>query len=167
MNYSLKSLTTNAHYWWLMLLIGLAMEVVALTYQYLLDYGPCPLCIHLRIGVLGFLLVSALALLIRSPIWWRMSHAMNIIVFAWLSERAYWLLGTEKGFVFFQCGLDAELPIWFALDKWLPALFEPRETCGYTPSLLFGITMAEVSIVLFPLMLLISLALLVISIRRL
>ena len=166
MRFSLTALTTNALYWRMILAIGLGMEMVALSYQYLLDYGPCPLCIHLRVGVLGFLLVSVSALLVRSQAWWRICHLLNVVVFVWLSERSYWLLGTEKGFATSECGIDAGLPAWLALDKWLPAIFEPWESCGYTPTLLFEITMAEVSIVIFPLLLLISVLLAAISIIR-
>ncbi|MDH3971388.1 MAG: disulfide bond formation protein B, partial [Gammaproteobacteria bacterium] len=39
-------------------------------------------------------------------------------------------------------------PSWFALDQWFPAMFKVWEACGYTPELLFGVTMAEALLVL-------------------
>ena len=39
------------------------------------------------------------------------------------------------------------MPSWFAIDVWFPQLFKVQTSCGYTPELLFGITMAEALIV--------------------
>ena len=159
----IKFLSTSAWYWWLLILTGIAFESVALFYQYMLDYGPCPLCIHVRIGIAGFILVSIVALLVNRLGWWRISHLLTAGIMAWLSERAYVLLGTERGFVYTECGVDAGLPSWFPVDQWLPAVFGVMESCGYTPKLLFGISMAEALMVVFPLMLLISLVMFVVS----
>ncbi len=159
----IKFLSTSAWYWWIMILAGIGFESVALIYQYMLGYGPCPLCIHVRIGVAGFVLVSIVALLVNHLVWWRISHLLNAVIMAWLSERAYMLLGTERGFVYTECGVDAGLPFWFPIDQWLPAVFGVLESCGYTPKLFFGISMAEALMVLFPAMLLISLVMFVVS----
>lgn len=159
----INKITTGSAYWWLMVIAGLGFESVALFYQYVLDYGPCPLCIHVRIGVLGFTLVSALALVIRNRFWWRISHSFNTIILLWLSERAYVLLGTERGFVLNECGTESGLPSWFPLDQWFPLLFKVHESCGYTPLMPLGISMAEALMVLYPLMLLLSLAMLIFS----
>jgi disulfide bond formation protein DsbB len=162
----IKFLSTSSLYWWLLLVTGIALESVALIYQYMLDYGPCPLCIHVRIGVAGFVLVSMLALVVNRLIWWRVSHLLNAGIMAWLSERAYMLLGTERGFVYTECGVDSGLPSWFPIDEWFPTMFGVLESCGYTPKLFFGISMAEVMMVFFPLMLLISLVMFVFSFMR-
>ena len=57
-------------------------------------------------------------------------------------ERAYQLLGVERGFIAGVCSMDLGLPSWFAIDKWIPWMFEVKTTCGYTPYVLFKITMA-------------------------
>ena len=74
-------------------------------------------------------------------------HLFTVFVAAGLLERSYQLLGTERGFTFGDCGMDLGLPDWLALDAWFPALFQVQTSCGYTPELLFGITMAEALIV--------------------
>jgi disulfide bond formation protein DsbB len=153
----LKSLAHSAWYWWLLALIAVSFESVALFYQYALNYGPCPLCIHVRIGVFGILLISIVALLLRNLLWWRISHLLNALILAWLGHRAYLLLGTERGFLYIECGVDPGLPTWAPLDQWFPLLFKVWESCGYTPLLPFGISMAEGLIVLCPLLLLTSL----------
>jgi disulfide bond formation protein DsbB len=157
----IKHLVNGVWYWWLLLLFGIGLESVALYYQYGLDYGPCPLCIHVRIGVAGFMLVSILALLLRLPWWWRVSHLLNVLLWSWLCERAYMLLGTEMGFVYTECGVDSGLPDWLPLDQWLPVLFKVHESCGYTPLLFFNISMAQALMVIFPLMLIVGLLVLV------
>jgi disulfide bond formation protein DsbB len=150
-------------YWWLLLLTGIGLEAGALFFQYVLDYGPCPLCIHVRIGVAILTIVALSALLIRSRAWRRFAHVVNTAALLWMVERAYLLLGTERGFVYLECGIDSGLPAWFALDQWFPLMFGVTESCGYTPVLAFGVRMAEALIVLFPLMLLLSLVGLVYS----
>lgn len=57
-------------------------------------------------------------------------------------------LGSERLTIVMSCTEDSGLPAWFALDKWFPLVFEVHEPCGYTPELLFGITMAEGLVVL-------------------
>jgi protein dithiol:quinone oxidoreductase len=55
------------------------------------------------------------------------------------------------------------LPSWLALDQWFPLVFGVKESCGYTPQMMFGVSMAEALIVVFPLLFLISLLMLVAS----
>lgn len=131
-------------YWGGLLLLGLLMEGGALFYQYRLDYAPCVLCIHVRIWVLGMIVVAALALwLRRNRNVVLAGHGLVTLMMVGLVERSYQLLGTERGWFFGSCNMDAGLPDWFALDRWFPALFEVKEACGYTPLLPFGISMAE------------------------
>ena len=135
---------TSRWYWLALLLLALSMEGVALLYQYVWDYAPCVLCIHVRIWLLGVMTVSLLALLLPqgrfvNPV----MHGLIALLMGGLLERSYQLLGVERGWSFGSCNMDAGLPDWFALDRWFPAVFEVKEACGYTPELLFGITMAE------------------------
>jgi disulfide bond formation protein DsbB len=49
--------------------------------------------------------------------------------------------------------MDLGLPQWFAIQEWIPSIFEIQTTCGYTPIIAWGISMAEslaaLSIILF------------------
>ncbi len=157
----LKTQSLGKTYWLILILLGFVSEAVALYYQHVLDYGPCPICIHTRLLVLGFMLVAFLALIIRSTFMLRIFHLLNTAIMIWLCERTYILLGTEKGFVLTECGIDSGLPSWLAVDQWFPAVFKATESCGYTPLMPFGVSMAEALIVLFPVLLLISVAILI------
>ncbi len=146
-----------AIYWVLLIALGLSLEAVALYYQYVLDEWPCVLCIHIRIWVLGFTLIAFLALFMRK-VWMFcvVAHGIITLMMVGLFERSYILLGVERGTIMGSCDMNSGLPDWFALDRWFPLFFEIKTTCGYTPELLFGITMAEALIALSSILLLIS-----------
>ena len=151
------SISSTKWYWLGLLVLGVSLEMAALFYQHVLDYPPCVLCIHVRIWVLGIALVSLLALKIykiKNGV--LLLQVLMIVLSSGLLERSYQLLGTERGFVFSDCNMESGLPFWFALDNWFPAVFKVQAACGYTPELLFGITMAEALIVFSSLLLLIS-----------
>ena len=83
------------------------------------------------------------------PIFEAVSFFVQVVILAIsLTERSYQLLGTERGFVFGDCGFDLGLPVWFAIEDWLPWLYRVETACGYTPEIAFGITMAEALIVI-------------------
>ncbi|HHH43407.1 MAG TPA: disulfide bond formation protein B [Gammaproteobacteria bacterium] len=154
----------SAGYWLAVLAAGVSLDAVALYYQYALDYYPCVLCIHVRIWVLGFVLVAAAALLVRGSRPLRvLAHLLTVGLSIGLLERAWMLLGIERGTVEGSCSFDSGLPAWFALDQWFPAVFKVWEACGYTPELLFGVTMAEALVALGVVALLVSVTMTVAS----
>jgi len=155
----------SAWYWLALVLLGLSFEGVALFYQHALDEPPCVLCIHVRLLVLALLLIALAALFLRHFKWPNvLAHLLTVLVAAGLLERSYQLLGTERGFTHGDCGFDLGLPDWLAVDIWFPALFQVQTTCGYTPELLFGITMAEALIVFSPVFVLTSVVLMLAAI---
>jgi disulfide bond formation protein DsbB len=146
-------------YWLALVLIGLSFEGVALFYQHVLDEMPCVLCIHVRLLVLALLLLALVAMFLRHFKWPNvLAHLLSVLVAVGLLERSWQLLGTERGFTFGDCGLDPGFPAWLPLDAWFPAVFQVQTSCGYTPELLFGITMAEALIVFSAAFVLVSLA---------
>jgi disulfide bond formation protein DsbB len=125
-------------------LVGVAMLATALFYQYVMDTAPCVLCVHARLWVAGLVVLSAIGFSTSSKLVLQPVLAIVALGFAvGLGETSYGLLSTERGWEIGSCTFDAGLPAWFALDEWLPAVFMPLEPCGYTPELLFGVTMAE------------------------
>lgn len=144
----LAKIGNSATYWVLLVVIGLSFECVALYYQYVLELQPCVLCIQVRIWVMALILVSLAAIWVRRNAFMNLlAHMLTVVIAIGMLERSYQLLGTERGFTFSDCGLDLGLPAWFALDSWFPAMFKVQTSCGYTPELLFGISMAEALIV--------------------
>ena len=152
LNTIIHRFTNIAHsswFWILTIIAGLALLVVALFYQYIFDEWPCVLCIQIRLLISLLVVISIIAVFIhryRIP-----NFIAHLCVFATaiaLTERSYQLLGTERGFLFGDCGFTSGLPAWFAIEEWLPWLYRIETSCGYTPEIVFGITMAETLMVL-------------------
>lgn len=156
-----------AKYWVMLVVLGLSLEGVALYFQYVLNEWPCVLCIHVRIWVLGFTLVALLTAFVEKT--WvvcSVAHGLIALMMIGMFERSWILLGVERGTIFAECSMDSGLPSWFALDKWFPWLFEIKTTCGYTPELLLGVTMAEALLVISGVMTLVASGLMLISIKN-
>lgn len=131
-------------YWLAVVAVGLTMEGIALYYQYGLNYGPCILCVHVRAWILGMVLVATAAVFFRKRrIVAMAAHVLLLALAVGLLSTSWETLGIERGWVFGSCELKAEFPTWLPLHGWFPAAFEAWELCGYTPELLFGVTMAE------------------------
>jgi disulfide bond formation protein DsbB len=162
----LQNISHSRWYWLALVATGFSFIFVALYYQYVLEQAPCVLCIQVRILMFCLIFVAFNAFILHNEWSGRIAHLLTLIIAASLLERSYQLLGTERGFVFGDCGFDLGLPSWLALDNWFPALFRVEASCGYTPELVFGITMAEALIVFSAAFVLISLALTIASFVR-
>lgn len=160
----IRLFSQSSLYWILLITLGLSLEAAALYYQYVLDEWPCVLCIHIRVWISGFIVLAVLALLVGSNRWLiRGLHLVNTVIMAGFVERSWQTLAVERGWVFGDCDMESGLPSWFALDKWYPAIFEVQTACGYTPLILFNISMAEVLMVVSSSLLGASLVLLAVS----
>ena len=145
----LSYLVHSPSYWLVYIAGGIAALLIALLYQYAFDEWPCVLCIHIRLWLTLLVVVSIVGLLLRQYKKLNLlSHFAAVLVAIGLSERSYMLLGTERGFVFGDCGFNVGLPSWFAVEAWLPWLYKVESSCGYTPELILGITMAEALMVM-------------------
>ena len=164
---TLACINRSCYFWIAMIVTCLCMESIALYYQYALDYGPCVLCVQIRAWVLGLLVVSVFGLLVRkNKPTLMIANLITLFFAAGMLERSYTTLGIERGFIEGSCTLNSGFPSWLALDKWLPSVFEPWEACGYTPELLFGITMAEGLILLAAGWVIIMLLMLISSVKK-
>ena len=136
---------SQSYWYWLTYIVGgLVLLAVALFFQYGLEEQPCVVCIQIRLWISLLVIVAIIGLLLREKPWFNVASQLSVLlVAAGLVERSYLLLGTERGFIFADCGFNAGLPAWFAIEQWLPWLYQVEASCGYTPEIIFGITMAE------------------------
>lgn len=156
---------SHSQWYWLLYITGSIISLAAaLYYQYILEELPCVVCIQIRLWFSLFIIVAFAGLLTRNH---RVMHFIanlsTVLIAIALTERSYLLLGTERGFVFADCGFNVGLPAWFAIEEWLPWIYRVETSCGYTPEIVFGITMAEALMVLSSCLLLVSVCVLLAS----
>ncbi|MBI3187411.1 MAG: disulfide bond formation protein B [Gammaproteobacteria bacterium] len=158
----------NGKLWWLFLLVmGAAMIGIALYYQHVLSEWPCVLCIHVRILFLLLVMVAILALaLFRFDKVRLFMHLCVVMISVALINRSWFLLATERGWQEGECSISLGMPEWFAIDKWLPDVFSAWTSCGYTPVIALGITMAEIIMLISILLLIAATVLFVLSFRK-
>ena len=140
-----RILSRSSIYWIAMIVIALAAEAIALYYQYALNQYPCVLCIHVRLWVAAFIVIGVLGPLIRNhSVGLMVTNILSVVAAVGFLERSWRTLATERGWIIeLACPMDAGLPAWFDLDVWFPAVFGVQASCGISPEMLFGITMAE------------------------
>ncbi len=135
---------TSRWYWIGLALLGMAMLGVALYYQYGIGDEPCQVCIHTRIWVVAMTLVAlVMACLPNTRLIGVLGNLLVLLCAIGLGERAWFLYKIENGMGDASCEFYLGFPPWFALDAWLPAVFEVRNLCSYSPAMPWGLSMAE------------------------
>jgi disulfide bond formation protein DsbB len=131
-------------YWLTLVLFGIALLSVALYYQYALGDEPCQVCIHARLWVVAFTLIALIMLITPQITLVRVLGNLGVLIAgAGLFERARYLYRLENGIGDGSCQFQLGMPDWFAVDEWMPWLFEVRNLCSFTPEMLFGLSMVE------------------------
>ena len=131
-------------YWLTLVLFGIALLSVALYYQYALGDEPCQVCIHARLWVVAFTLIALVMLITPQISLLRVLGNLGVLIAgAGLFERARYLYRLENGIGDGSCQFQLGMPDWFAVDRWMPWLFEVRNLCSFTPEMLLGLSMAE------------------------
>ena len=131
-------------YWLALVLFGIALLSVALYYQYALGDEPCQVCIHARLWVVAFTLIALIMLITPQITLVRVVANLAVLTAgAGLFERARYLYRLENGIGDGSCQFQLGMPDWFAVDRWMPWLFEVRNLCSFTPEMLLGLSMAE------------------------
>lgn len=130
--------------WISIFLLSASSMAIALVYQYAFAWEPCVLCVHIRIIMLGIMLLAFMMIFLsgyRIPrlIAYFLQNVLAVYLFLTCRELYHVEIGLQEA----GCMFSAGLPSWFDLEAWLPALFEVRAACGESPEILFGITMAE------------------------
>jgi len=141
---TLSKLSQNKYYWLLYIVGSLSLLAMALYSQYINQELPCVMCIQVRLLLSLLIILAVIGLLTRNRCMMNVLSNLSVVLVAGtLVERSYMLLGTERGFVFSDCGFDPGLPSWMKMDVWLPGMYGVETSCAYTPELFFGITKAE------------------------
>lgn len=131
--------------WASVIAICVALEAGAVYYQQALLYFPCELCIYTRVWIAAIALLALVGLAVRMQPWAVRGVLVGQIALSVGLGGVVWkLLALDYGFAGAgACSLYARFPSWAPLDRWLPLLFEVQATCGETPEVLFGLSMAD------------------------
>ena len=141
---TLSQFLQSRWYWLTLALFGITLLGVALYYQYALGDEPCQVCIHARLWVVAFTLSALLMVFMPQTSLLRAVGNLGVLVAgAGLFERSRYLYRLENGIGDGSCQFQLGMPDWFAVDRWMPWLFEVRNLCSFTPEMLFGLSMAE------------------------
>ena len=141
---SLTNLLQSRWYWAVVAAFGFMLLAVALYYQYALGDEPCQVCVHSRLWVVAFSLIALIMLMAPQSAALRALGNLGVLIAgAGLFERARYLYRLENGIGDGSCQFQLGMPDWFAVDRWIPWLFEVRNLCSFTPEMLFGLSMAE------------------------
>ena len=116
----------------------------ALYYQYVIGDEPCQVCVHVRIWVVAIWLLSIPFMLFKVPKTIALAALALLLIFTiGFSERSFYLLTVENGIATKSCQFFLDFPVWFALDRWFPCLFEVRALCSVSPDMFWGLSMAQ------------------------
>jgi disulfide bond formation protein DsbB len=135
--------TTRLPIWYFAIALPLVLEPTALFFQYVLDYGPCILCVQIRATLIVMLIAGIAGISISCKTIQKALSAGLFVISGVFTYQSFMVLGIERYWFEGSCTMDAPFPNWLPLHEWLPSVFEPWELCGYTPEIIRGITMAE------------------------
>ncbi|WDE13904.1 disulfide bond formation protein DsbB [Thalassomonas haliotis] len=149
---TISDLVDKATPWKLLALSALALELVALYFQYIMGLEPCIMCIYQRVAIWGIFFAGVAGSL---------GHKFFItrfIAFAFWGIGAIWglLIAMEhvemqsaSSSLFFTCDYVPNFPSWAPLHQWLPWLFEATGDCGEISWSLLGYSMPQWMIVTY------------------
>lgn len=138
-NFSKKRL-----FWYLVAGYFFLMELIALFYQYVLDYYPCALCVQVRAWIWGATFAALATAFVHDKFWLRWAGLTLTGLFLGGGFYTSWYAwGVEKGTVISSCTMGAGFPEFMLLDEWIPFLFRADGFCGQSPPMLFGLSMVE------------------------
>ena len=131
--------------WTAVILVSVGLLGGALYFQEVENDYPCELCIYIRVWLVAIALVAVAGLALRRSVWpLRLLVAAELLLSIGLATDVWALLGLEYGFgAPGACGRYPDFPAWAPLHEWLPTLFEVQGPCMATPTVLFGLSMAD------------------------
>lgn len=134
----------HSFFWCSLLAVCLFAMAVALYYQHYIGEEPCQVCVHVRLWMVGLIFLALVNLVTPKRRLLRVAGYAAAAGFGYgLGERSWYLYQLENGYGDGSCEFQLGMPDWFAVDRWIPGLFEVRNLCSYTPEIFFGISMAE------------------------
>lgn len=135
--------------WLLVAFVALVLEFAALYFQYGLRLDPCVLCVYQRTAVAGILVAGLVGAMAPGRWWARTAGYVVLAISAAMGlDLALRHVAVLAGATM-NCDFMADYPLWFQLDAWLPAVFQPTGLCDDTQWSLLGLAMPHWMVVVF------------------
>jgi len=128
--------TWPAQRWpWLLLgLSALALEFIALYFQYGMGLEPCVMCVYQRAAVMGLAVAGFIGAIAPQQMVVRLAgYAIWFTSAIWGLLIAYehvQMQNPDNFLLAMSCDIYPNFPSWFAIHQWFPTIFEARGTCG-------------------------------------
>lgn len=141
---------------WPWLLLGfsaLALELVALYFQYGMGLEPCVMCIYQRAAVAGLAVAGFIGAaapqhtfvrLLALAIWFTAAFWGASIAFEHVQMQ-----DPENFMLAMSCDVYPNFPSWLAIHEWFPSVFEARGTCDSIDWQFLGLSMPSWMVVSF------------------
>jgi len=163
---SLYEFSKKRLFWYLVAGYFFLMEMIALFYQYVLEWYPCALCVQVRAWVWGAVFAALATAFVHDRFWLRWAGLTLTGVFLGGGLYTSWYAwGVERGTVISSCSMGAGFPSFMPLDQWIPFLFGAQGACGQSPPMLF-LSMVESLLITIGLPLLVLLAVWVLNFKN-
>lgn len=137
--------------WFILFLSALALQIVALYFQYGMNLQPCIMCIYQRTAMYGILL-AGLIVLIKNNLFTRLIGFAGWAVSAgwgFLIAREHVEILNAKNLFFATCEIVPNFPAFMPLHEWLPAIFAAKGDCTENSWQFMSMGMADWMSVIF------------------
>ncbi|WP_018984729.1 disulfide bond formation protein DsbB [Salinimonas chungwhensis] len=137
--------------WFILFLSALALQIVALYFQYGMGLEPCIMCIYQRTAVYGILLSALLVLLKNNGVTRLLGFAGWVVSAGWgllIALEHIEILNAKNPF-FASCEIVPNFPTFMPLHEWLPTIFAAKGDCTENSWQFLAMGMAEWMRVIF------------------
>lgn len=141
--------------WLLLGISALALELVALYFQYGMGLEPCVMCIYQRVAVAGLAIAGFVGAIAPQ------NTLVRLVAFiAWFTAAIWGLFiayehmlmqNPDNFMLAMSCDAFPNFPSWMAIHEWFPAIFEARGTCDTIDWQFLGQSMPSWMVVSFTL----------------
>lgn len=149
---TISKLVTNNTAWLVLMISALALEFIALVFQYVMNLAPCIMCVYQRVALFSILLAGLVG-------YFSCSYKLGrLLAFVLWAIGAIWglLIAIEHvdmqnaAFsLFFTCEFIPNFPTWAPLHEWIPFLFEATGDCSDINWQFLGYSMPQWMIVVY------------------
>lgn len=162
----LNNMSTTRGAWLALSGAAIALELVALYFQYVMGLSPCVMCIYQRTAILGIAFAGLIGAIAPQQFACRLA---GYGLWGYSSVRGL-LIAIEHADIqinpspFFSCDFRPNFPEWLMLDEMIPSFFRAEGDCAMISWQWLGWSMSQWMIVVFSLF---SAALVVVILNRL